>query len=250
YVSNNPARYIDPSGHGECDPNKTDCEPIDCEVTLHASACDTLSPEEKMMRKIYRTFGITFTSDSGKEWEWDIEELKTVYNALLDIGKKLARILDMNNAGDAFRKLFGTSTANPITFHMSKSDCACYAETGHDTRTITFYGGNPKFNLSKALIAHELGHYLNKEHGNFGRDAYLDWMDSGEAPTLNQCFASGKGTTFFGGTFPEDKSKHASEKFADMFQAWVYPENFTKNDGWQDKCQHWAEVTMWNAFSP
>ena len=236
YVTNNPARYIDPSGHKGC----KDMDDPDCEQELGL--------KKQLMQDILDMFGVTLTGD------WSLSQMTTIFNALKDIGRKFADVFKMGKGswGEAFRKVFG-----PMTFELSASGCPntkdkegnvvdekCLAKTVYGYQNITFYGGEPGFaeSFSKKLIAHELGHYFDNIISNRGEAAYRDWKpydkdkNSTGKPPGYACFKKGFRKNYFG--WYDDNNEY----WADMFQAWVYPDSFSAR--WETNCSTWMDTQM------
>jgi hypothetical protein len=177
YVTNNPTRYNDPSGHGPCD-----------ETDDKGKCTDVATILKKDIESKYKNVKI-----NGK-WSED---------QLLDLSTGLDKIMGKNGFNgnkDAFNTVFGS-----VTFSLSNLG----GDAGHSDWDRKTGAGIIKLDPSKSdwrTVVHEMGHLLSwtlkREFKDDGRLSY--------AETYKNVFNAVSGTTDYG-------KKNSGEDFADSF---------------------------------
>ncbi len=219
YVTNNPLRYTDPSGH--CIPG------WNC-------------PGDVKPPRGLRFTGRWVTPDKEAVLDavWTISH--AMANALRQRNRELLKTGDWEQVkpvpplGELFSRVFGR-----VDFHRSPQRCGtgCWAETW--APRITVYANAPEGGYTFQNAAHELGHFFAQRAGrqpyydlNAAQIGYID--STGEVVRIA---GGGWGTEYvrtprgYAGPFPgwqQSTVQTANEDFADMFLGWSY--NHFAND--------------------
>lgn len=242
YVLGNPLRLVDPSGHGQCDPdNNASCQTIIEEPTI-----------EEMMQK----YGIEFTADAGEAWT--DEQKIAVLIAVANVASKFSLLKNFEGytPDAAWGAVMGTTT-------MHRSSATSYTDSNGVTQTIA-HGGytvdsnkiefydtafvsangahirlDPNF---KNNVVHEIGHMFNADTVN----------DTKVSPYKNLTTAINDEIVPAGRSgmepYPVSQSRveTSNEIFADMFLSWVYnsysPNSFgsTRYSWMDDRMTQWT----------
>jgi RHS repeat-associated protein len=159
YGLNNPLKYTDPTGHD-----------VDCAVGEARSVCQSTQPDTSPTWE--ELFGISL------EGQWTEDDRIAIYSAVMDEGLKLQGFVG-GKAWEAFRKVYGTSSSDPLRIVWGtsaaglSSECAGAVNAGCTSSphliNFTFDKGSiyeetanrngaMAFALARNNVVHELGH--------------------------------------------------------------------------------------------
>jgi RHS repeat-associated protein len=219
YVSNNPIRYTDPSGHKACTDD---------------GICSGQAPiTAKTYQSILKSYGIT---TSG---EWTLGMLREAYNGVTKVGYALSGVMKNMNSAQAFKYVFGS-------MKFCSGDCDGYKLGGYygisHGSTILF---KPEV-LTGYGVAHELRHsFETRVYDSLGKNvsnAPVNMLTAHGNELLDLFNNHVTGYDSNAGTFVrtmlgygdcglqcayhplnmDDDGKTAGEDFADMFMNWTY----------------------------
>lgn len=194
YVTNNPLRYTDPTGHMQCEDYQGSCASENQVSSAYRTTRAKLKTANKIRSK-YKNVSIQNPN------AWRLKDLNELDYALFLINGKNGFDGDTN----AINTAFGEVTFLPVIPGSLGYD----KNTGRPIPARTaWWDGTIKIapNATTDNVIHEMGHILDGNLKRYDNDASLR---SAASPDI---FDSGEGTTKYGRTNP-------GEDFADSFLA-------------------------------
>jgi len=219
YVSNNPIRYNDPSGHNaECGLGELGCK----------NGKYTAQPDQAgSLDRVIASFGITTSGGFDRKEKWAI-----LKGARL-VGDKLAEARgDGESAVDAFSAIYTGGINFTKGSANASGDCVGVTSGGctSSSSQINFWSiaghGDPFIMMGNVI--HELGHAYNNEYGKAPEKSMPFWMynpsNPGRELFLQPNSLAPRDPTLVCDDCPYwqyNRARTATETFGDMFVAWT-----------------------------
>jgi hypothetical protein len=233
FVSNNPVRYSDPSGHKACE-NEGDS---DCNGGF-GSYYYGMSFVDRIKSHLH----IKFIG------EWSERNKNLVYLAVYYTGRALAAVTTASDTfGQAFNAVYNATSQAPFQFEWDLNCALCmgaYAYT-HGSNWIEFSGLSSRYQNALNNIVHELGHAFDWAvagaigEGLMPRNRMGElkgfWRPVGDNPAIKDDgnyygFAGPRKNTLW----HQNPYGSAHEEFADTFLGWVFSAWERNADGYSD----------------
>jgi RHS repeat-associated protein len=211
YGLNNPARYIDPSGHVSCSGSNWDDGP----------QCFANTSIQYWKDKISRTFGITMSEENdaynAHAKAWNLQNLKIVFSSLSTINESLNGKLKSLAGGATFK--WGDYNSSPCG-----GGSGIYCGYTYGT-TVTFYNiGQAAIRLQN--IFHEFGHVLDSSSKTYNAFSHADGINNPE-------FLDDNGRLDYSALINQSH---------DMYQDNLPVYNVSANDMVKGQNEHWADM--------
>lgn len=221
FVSNNPVRYIDPTGNKACD-NEGDG---DCNGGFGSYYYGM-----SFVDRIKSHFHIKFVGD------WSGRNKDLVYLAAYFTGRALAVVTTAaDNFGQAFNAVYNASHQAPFIFEWDPNCTLCmgaYAYT-HGSSWIEFINLSSKSNYAINNIIHELGHAFDWAVAGAIGESLMPrnkigeikefWRPAGDNPRpLDDISSYGFAGSRRNTLWHQNPCGSAHEEFADTFLGWVF----------------------------
>jgi RHS repeat-associated protein len=258
YANNAPTRYIDPSGHRNCQEDGYNC-PGDRGPLLNAT--QTLNQ-----------YGIILVGNY-----WTSQYTSYVLAGVRVTANTLGRERNMDPIV-AFKAVYGITPESPFRFVMGSCDAregkgGCADKNGQkagaytwSSREVEFYYGQPfaqsggnrsgseTYGLGVHEVVHELGHaFASRFDGGSPSNPYTmigaKMFDDGQTPyTSDRGFRSSPDPVSASGYWRPNSSTEAGETFANMFLGWVY--GAWSNDSFGDQRGSYMTTNMADTWLP
>ncbi|MDH5508415.1 MAG: RHS repeat-associated core domain-containing protein [Anaerolineae bacterium] len=235
YVSNNPIRFIDPTGHeGEC--------------RDHDIECGTEEDRKERFEKMLAKYGVVLDGKAS----WSSQEMYYILQAVIRVAHAFARALGGDYSPvSAFKAVFGLTASRSFTFskcgdETKSCDGAWRAVTTSSNQIVVnpskWYKGVNYVMKNTRMLVHEFGHAFNSRlcdvqgpddacyntSSKYG--AYNDMQGNNlSRPSYEQKDEYGNVTGYWGFAggqadwqFTVTNYTDSGEIWADMFLGWVY----------------------------
>jgi RHS repeat-associated protein len=208
YVTNNPLRYIDPTGHRACD----DFDSYGRCITIPGGGGSGFGGIPKRIKP--SDYGLQFNGNGGKGDEDDFtaavaQEAAQMYDAYCQDQTSC----EFSTPAELYVATHGTTV---ITFSNSSQSYFCERNANVGQEGVICWA-NSKGKIDPKLAAHEMAHVFNALISNNGETTpYLDLEDERKHnpnfPALDTDIASGH----------KNDSGSTGEDFANMYSMWVF----------------------------
>jgi len=213
YVLGNPLKYIDPSGHGQCQ-TEEDC--ADMGTTPMGTGGNGGGSNSPPLLVFSNDENQSFTSDEMqifKSGAWDIAQaLAGELNALCDRAARRMGDCSLVTPQQAFYDVFG----GPISVRRVTGTCGCWAmhrdQNANGLYEIWVYSSTSTQEITSHpnLIVHEIGHAFYWAAGGYIEGSSVGDRNGFYGPHYQWQFGQ------------DSQGDLGTEIFADMFLGWVY----------------------------
>ena len=218
-----PTRFVDPSGHRECE-------------STSSNSCGFMAPRTmSVVRKIIGTYGVKLTGD------WTVSEGYTAYLATYLTGKSL-RPYTHSSGSIAFKKGFGSME------YYNSSDLGGWYGKAEDGKVSVL-----KDKITVRLMIHELGHsfekhiYENNGSKYYGTNNPIQMLIDQGVYDIFGNLITGKGNRNNSLKAPENG--YYSDNIPDQYHPKNIEDGDNAHEDWADMFMNWVMGTFYPNFA-